>query len=467
MTSKIKFGTDGWRAVIAEDFTFENVRIAGQAYSDYLLTTGNGQGAAIGYDTRFLSERFAKTIADVLASNGIPVFLSEDFIPTPVLSFAVKNRSLAGGIMITASHNPHIYNGIKFKGEYGGPVNEAVTKNIEKLLGKNEPKYNSKLIEKNLAAADFFKEYAAHIENYADFSLLERFKGSIVFDAMHGAGCGYLQKLLDKTGIRLKAVRNEPDPQFGGICPEPIAKNLNELQSAVVKSNAAAGLALDGDADRFGVLDHLGNFVELHDLMPMLFEHLLRTRNWPGNIVRTTSMADTIDRAAAKHSRSVIEVPVGFKNVTDQMISDTILIGGEESGGFGYYGHIPERDGLLSCLLVLELLADTQKTLPELVEELRNAYGDFAYSRVDEYFDTAKLNANLEALRKQPPKMIGGFKIKSVTLIDGIKFCFENGSWMLMRVSQTEPLGRIYAASTAQNFVTKIIEAGRALLMKE
>lgn len=463
--SPIRFGTDGWRALIAETFTFDNVRHIGQAMADYLHERGEDEkGVAIGYDTRFLSDQFARALAEVLAANRIPVLLSASYCPTPLVSFAVRRRGLAAGVMVTASHNPYTYNGVKFKGAFGGPALVQTTRAIEKHLFQNQPRVdaNPRLIE----MCDFFPAYQQHLRDYFDWGKIESLQQKVVFDAMHGAGCGYLDKLLPEAwrGDRFQSINQDPHPLFKNKLPEPILKNLCELQQTVVAGGFDAGLACDGDADRFGVLDHQGRFVELHDLMPLLFRHLLQMRGWPGDVVRTTSMANTVDKMAGALGRRVIEVPVGFKNVAEQMLEKEILIGGEESGGFGYRGHLPERDGLFSCLLVLELLAESGQSLSGLVEGLRRDYGPFAYDRIDQHCSTPVLRQNMQALRADPPGYMGSFKVESVTTVDGIKFYFSDGSWMLMRVSDTEPLGRIYVGSASPEKVRQLLDAGRAVL---
>ncbi len=462
---KIKFGTDGWRARIAEEFTFDNLRIIAQAVSDYLKNEGKAeQGVAVSYDTRFLSPEFARSCAEVLAANGIPVYLSSSYTPTPVLSYAVKQRRLAGGIMITASHNPSQYSGVKFKGDYGGSAMEAITRSIEKQLYRTPPAYFQNGIGGAIFEVDFFTDYLAHLQNFIRFDLISTFPGKIVLDSMGGAGAVFLSRLLDLGAVSYAEIDAGPDPLFHGKLPEPVLKNLSALSAAVREEKASLGLATDGDADRFGVLDENGEFVELHDLMPLLFEYLIESRGWSGNAVRTTSMHNTIDRVAAEHHREVTEVPVGFKNVCERMLENDVLIGGEESGGFGYKNHIPERDGLLSALLVLEMLAYKKTSIREMVRELRRKYGSFHYGRIDHYLDQHILSQNLDRLRQSPPQEIGGFKVERVSLIDGIKFYFTEKAWTLMRVSQTEPLGRVYVGADCQENVEKILKAGLRLL---
>jgi phosphomannomutase len=463
--NQIKFGTDGWRAVIADKFTFENVRIIAQAVSDYINSQEIAhQGIGVSYDTRFMSAQFARLIAEVVSSNAISVFLSRTFTPTPVLSFTVKNRNLAGGVMVTASHNPYEYSGVKFKGSYGGSAMMDMTESIEKWLYRTPPRHDIDLIKKNIHEVDFFPDYAAHLRSYLRFNLIESFPDGIVYDPIHAAGSGFLDRFLHESNMRFHIIHRKCDPFFGNKLPEPILKNLIDLRKAVLSHGAQLGLATDGDADRFGVLDDQGNFVELHDLMPLLFSYLIESRGWTGDVVRTTSMTNTIDKMANELGRKVHEVPVGFKNVCEVMLQEDILIGGEESGGFGYKNHIPERDGILSCLLILEMLGAWQKPIRELVAEIRAKYGPFNYGRIDQYGAPEILNRNMELLRKSPPGKVGHFQVESVSLIDGIKFYFTNQSWMLLRVSQTEPLGRIYVGSDCDEKVQALLREGKTLL---
>ena len=461
MSRRLKFGTDGWRAVIAEDFTFENVRIIAQAVADYVKAEGyEDKGIAIGYDTRFMSDKFARTIADVVASNGIRVLLSKMICPTPVLSWVVFNRKMAGGIMVTASHNPYYYNGIKFKGAYGGSAMVLMTRAIEAQLGENPPQVKARIAKANTEIVDFFPEYKDHLRQYINFDRINTFKKTVVIDSMYGAGLRYLTALLDESRINLVSIHDYPNPDFAGTLPEPILKNLTDLQEAISKHGADIGFATDGDADRFGMLDKHGHFIELHDLMPILFEYLVQDRKWDGDVVRTTSMHNTIDRMAAKYGRTLIEVPVGFKNVCEQMLTKDILIGGEESGGFGYKNHIPERDGIISSLLVLEKMASTGSDLSDNIMQLRDEYGPFSYGRIDHYFNLEKLGLNMDNLRNDPPDQMNGFRVARVSYIDGIKFYFEENAWMLIRVSQTEPLCRVYVGAEREEHVKKLLESG-------
>lgn len=466
-SSTIRFGTDGWRGIIAENFTVANLRVIAQALGDYLIDNHlAGRGIAVSYDTRFMSALFARRVAEVLAGNGIPVSLSERYTPTPVLSFAVRRRGLAGGIMVTASHNPYFYQGIKFKGEYGGSALPEMTAAIEARLYRQPPRRVPQPEHDLIRETDFRPDYRAQLESYVDMAQVRALAGRLVINPMHGAGCGALESILEDGALELSTVNGHPDPRFGGKLPEPIPANLSDQRAAVRERGAMAGLALDGDADRFGVLDERGDFVELHDLMPLLFRHLVESRGWRGRVVRTTSMHDTIDRMAAAAGCAVTEVPVGFRNVCEQMLAGDVLLGGEESGGFGYRGHIPERDGVLSCLLVLEMLARRRMPLSEMVRELRREYGPFAYGRIDRHFDPAQLTRNMAALRDHPPARFGETAVERVSRVDGIKFYFSDRSWMLMRTSDTEPLGRIYVGAGRADKVQQLLKAGAEKLFR-
>ncbi|MCK4640053.1 MAG: phosphoglucomutase/phosphomannomutase family protein [Candidatus Marinimicrobia bacterium] len=463
----IHFGTDGWRAIIADDFTIENVQIIAQAVSDYIHDQEFAEtGIAVSFDTRFMSSVFAEKFSEVVASNQIPVILSDRYTPTPVLSFTVKNRHLAGGIMITASHNPYYYNGIKFKGNYGGSAMSSMTLEIERHLYKNKPKSNQEKINQYLEKDDLFPDYARHIQQYIRIDTLRKFPGTLVYNPMHGTGIGYLNEFLETVCINFNVINNTVNPTFGGVLPEPIPDNLKDLRIAVLEQHALLGIATDGDADRFGILDEKGSFIELHDLMPLLYEYLRNIRKWDGDVVRTTSMADTVDKMVREYGGRVTEVPVGFKNVCERMLSEDVLIGGEESGGFGFKNHIPERDGILASLLTIEMLGYYQKPISVLVRDLRERFGPFCYSRIDKYFSPEILSRNLQLMRQSHLDRIGNFQVDHMSLVDGVKYYFTDGTWMLVRVSQTEPLGRIYVGSDTDQKVRQMLDHGIELLTK-
>lgn len=462
-----RFGTDGWRAVIAEQFTFENVRLIAAAMSRYLAERPGTKGRiVVGYDTRFMSREFARAFADTAAACGLKVELSNGFCPTPALSWAVKKRKLDMGVMVTASHNPYTYNGIKFKSAFGGPALVEETRAIEACLHALRSPEMARAPGGAVVEKDLLPDYYRQISRFVNVDAISSFKGTYVFNPMHGAGIGSVDEFLAECGVPGATVNGDINPMFKGGGPEPILANMEDLASVVRELKAPIGLATDGDADRFGVLDGDGRFVQLHDLMPLLFRHLVETRGWKGDVVRTTSMHDTIDRVAEKLGRRVLEVPVGFKNVTERMLDTDVLVGGEESGGFGYRNHMPERDGVLSCLLLVEMLATTGGTIKQAVAKLRRETGPFAYGRIDHHFPVARLRENFEALLASPPAKFGGIAVDRVSTVDGIKFYFKDRSWMLMRRSDTEPLGRIYVGSDSDAKVAKILAAGKAALFR-
>ncbi|MBD3224329.1 MAG: phosphoglucomutase/phosphomannomutase family protein [Caldithrix sp.] len=466
---QIKFGTDGWRAVIAEQFTFANVKRVARAYARFILNERlPANGIAVGFDTRFLSREFAAAFAAEVAAYKIPVWLSDRFIPTPVLSFTVKQRNLAGGVMITASHNPYQYNGIKFKDEYGGPVLNDTTHRIATALDSEARAPNgAEKANAYIQNENFVEDYIHHLDKRVDLQLIRKLDQTVIFCPMHGAGIGLLPQIIGDASIQWISIMNSVNPLFNFRHPEPITENLAVLKQRIKEEQAYIGIATDGDADRLGIMDEKGRFVQLHDLMPILLKHLRETKPTNGKVVRSTSMADTVDRVAADYNINVIEVPVGFKNVTREMINQQVILGGEESGGFGYGNHLPERDGILSALLTMECLAKTGKSMAEHVGELRDRYGPFAYGRVDQYGDAQVIASNLQRLCQTPPQKLGPFKVDTINTMDGIKLYFTDRSWMLIRASQTEPLARIYAAADRQTKVKSIIQHGKALIFNK
>jgi alpha-D-glucose phosphate-specific phosphoglucomutase len=470
--ARIVFGTDGWRGIIAEDFTFDNVKAVAQAFSDYLISRNlNEKGLVVGYDTRFMSDGFARSVAEVAASNDIKVLLASKPTPTPIISFTVKNQQAGGGVAITASHNPSIYNGVKFKLPHGGPAPTEITKQIEGFLFKNSPKHDPTKIEGNVRKADFEDDYLEHIKRLVDLDLIGNAGFKIVFDAMHGAADRILERLLSKTRCEVKTIRAEPNPTFGGIKPEPIAQNLKPLMSAVVKSKADAGFATDGDADRVGVVTEKGEFVTAHEVFALLLLHLYKNHGWKGGVVKTASVCSIVPRIAEKFGLPVYDVAVGFKNVCEIMFKEDILIGGEESSGYGFKNHVPERDGILSSLFILEFMAVEKKGLEQLLAELRSEFGKLHYDRIDLPYEKPGRMELIPKLRLNPPQKIGDMSVeevstyKGVETINGIKFYFaDRRSWLLIRASETEPLIRIYSESTSDEKVQRLLHEGLKLI---
>ena len=465
----IRFGTDGWRALIARDFTFGNVTKIANAFSRFLLDFANPpKGIVVSFDTRFLSDQFAEHFAAVVAGYNIPVILSDRFTPTPVLSFAVKHLNLNAGVMITASHNPYFYNGIKFKAEYGGPVLDDFTANVEKRIQETAVTNHEMPVPQQIQRMDLITPYSEHLKTLLRMEVLEKFSPSVAYDAMHGCGIGVLQYFFDLFDWPVSYLHHQENPLFNRRRPEPVADNLPELRDLLLNGKQTLGMATDGDADRCAVLDEKGRFVQLHDLMPLLAQYLIRERKLSGNFVRTTSMHHTIDLLAGEFRRQVTEVPVGFKNVTGQMLKNNVLLGGEESGGFGYGFHLPERDGIFTLLLVLEMLGHYEVNISQLVNGLRQKYGDFFYLRKDlTHAQPQILRQNLDSLRNNPPDRILDQQVVDFSLKDGLKLYLANGCWILIRVSQTEPLARIYVGGSNERAVKAILNWGIGIISKD
>ncbi len=462
----IRFGTDGWRAVIGDLYTIENLKVIAQALADYLHeNSGDHVSAAVGYDTRFMSVEFAEVVAEVLAANRIQVFLSTDIIPTPVLSFTVKYRQLDAGIMLTASHNPFFYHGVKFKAPFGGPATTEMTNRIAHFLNARPPCKTGTSDKTRIKKTDFFPAYHEQVISHLNIEALSNFNHTVFFDPMYGAGQGYLRKLLAGLPVKIRSLHTRRNPLFGGLYPEPILKNLQDLKKRIANEPGNLGIATDGDADRFGVLDRAGNFIAVHELQALLFTYLWDIRGWRGQVVRSTSMADSVDRLAIKRGAEVSEVPVGFKYVTEEMLLRDTLIGGEESGGFGYGRHIPERDGLFSGLLLLELLGYYKSDITELITVLRKEIGTKTYDRIDFYHPTVLLQERMARIKKNMPDMIGNYKIVKIDDKDGIKFYFTHDSWMLIRLSATEPMARIYVTAPTPDCVRELLDHGRKLMI--
>ena len=469
----IKFGTDGWRGVIADDFTFENVRTVAGAIANYVLENEDAQrGVCIGYDTRFGSARFARATAEVITSAGIPVHLTCCVTPTPALSYAVRQHGAAGGIMITSSHNPAQWNGVKYKASYGGSGKPAIMAAIEALLGKP---FAQAAKSAEITLEDFRPAYIAAIANFADLQKIASSGYRFVIDNMYGAGAGVLAGIFSQAGVPFVEIRQQPDPLFPGIHPEPIEPHIRAAQDAVIEHRCQAALITDGDADRIGAVDEHGNNVDLHKIFAILLRWLIERKQWPGEVVRTFNTTRMIDRICAKHGRKLHEVSIGFKNICDLMLEHDILIGGEESGGIGITRHLPERDGLLNALLLANVMADEKRTLGELVADLQHEYGEHHYARIDLHISDEVKNAAI-AHARAGVKQFAGMNVERMETLDGIKFYLENPeaatkpnaaeTWLLLRASGTEPLLRIYAESCSQESVHKLLEAARSFTLQ-
>ena len=472
-TTVVKFGTDGWRGIIADDFTYANVRVAAAAIANYVLADEDAAaGVCIGYDTRFGSKAFAKVVAEVLAGAGIPVALAVEITPTPALSYAVRGRKAAGGVMITSSHNPAEWNGVKYKASYGGSGKPSIIAAIEGYLLKPLP---SAAVAAAIEEVDFNPEYIAAIAKFVDLDAIKASGYKFLVDVMYGAGRGVVAGIFSRAGIPFVEIRNEINPLFPGINPEPILPHIQASQAAVVAERCDAGLITDGDADRIGAVDEHGNVVDAHKIFAVLLKWLLERKGWPGDVTRAFNTTKMLDRISAKYGRRLHEHGIGFKYVCDLMLEQEILIGGEESGGVGISRHLPERDGLLNSLLLANVMADEKKTLGQLVQALQDEFGEHQYGRVDMHIDE-ELKQSAIARAQDGVKDFAGMKVLRVETLDGIKFFLENPAcagkpnaaetWLLLRASGTEPLLRVYCESCSVESVARVLEAAQAFVLQ-
>ncbi len=409
---EIKFGTDGWRGIIGDNYTFKNLKILSQAVADYL---GKGKTVAVGFDTRFMSERFAEVVSEVLNDNGMRVVLSDRAIPTPALSFSVKNRKLDLGIMITASHNPSEYNGFKIKTASGGAAGQEITEDIESRLGKNslrQPSQDSAQVRK----VDLTGDYIRFIRHYIDLKKIRHKKFKVLVDVMYGSGDSFISQILKGTAIKLEFMHNTVNPSFGGRRPEPVEENLEELKSRVKKEKFDLGIALDGDADRIAAVAGGGVFIHPQKILGLLALHLHQDRRWSGGIVKTICGTTMIDNIAKFLRVKLYETPVGFKYISRLMETEDIVSGGEEAGGMGVKGYIPERDGTMAGLLLIEMMAFRNKNIGKILNEIERQFGRYYYLRQD-----LQLEREIELKKEDLPKELLGEKVIQVKDYDGIK----------------------------------------------
>ncbi len=468
----IKFGTDGWRGVIAQDFTFDNVRVCSQGVIDYLKQTGlASRGLIVGYDTRFASEDFASAAAEVVAGNGVKVYLCPKATPTPAISFGVVAQETGGAIIITASHNPAIWNGFKYKSELGTSASSEVTAKIEGNIahtlatGEINRVPLAEGIDKGLVEyLDLAPVYSQQLTNLIDLDELRQARLKVVVDPMYGAGIGYFRTLLGDGAIELIEINNERNPLFPGMKqPEPIAANLTKLSATVKQQGANVGLATDGDADRIGVIDEKGVFLTPLQVFALLSLYLLEIRGERGPIVKTTTTTSMLYRLGEIFEVPVYETAVGFKYIAPIMIAENALIGGEESGGYGFRGHMPERDGILSGLYFLGLMVKTGKTPSELIDYLYSKVGPHYFNRMDVKFPEGKRQAMNKHIRDNLPQSIDGVKVVKSDTTDGFRFILADTTWLLIRFSGTEPVLRIYAESNTPARVDRLLELGKGL----
>jgi len=468
---EIKFGTSGWRDIIGDNFTFDNVKLVSQAISNYLKSTiKNEIKIIVGYDTRFLSEDFSKTSASVFAGNGIKCLYCKNPTPTPVISYEIISRKLSGGINITASHNPSEYNGLKFSPAWGGPALPETTKAIEqeiKLLKQSnihetikETDFESAVRQKMIEIIDPEKKYSNCLKQFINFNAIKNAKLKIGVDLMYGTARGYLDSILKNICKEIVVIHNYRDVLFGGKRPEPDKEGLGELQNIIKKQKLQLGLSCDGDADRFGILDSDGTYITPNQVISVLLYHLIKTRNWKGIVVRSVMTTHLIDAIADKFKIEVKETPVGFKYIGDIMVSsdtkDKFIIGGEESGGLSIRKHVPEKDGILACLLIAEMVSINKKTIKEILLEIEKLIGRKFITKRINYKLTPELVQTLkDKLKTNLPEKICDINVKNVNTIDGYKFILEDSSWVGIRFSGTEPVIRLYLETNSQ---TKLLQ---------
>jgi phosphomannomutase len=467
--SQIKFGTDGWRAVIAEDFTFANVARVAQATADYWHAnpvSGTKREIVIGYDRRFLSGEFARCAAEVFAGNKFRVTLTPEPTPTPSVSFAVKAQPAIGGVMITASHNPPIFNGFKLKSHYGGSSDPETCKGVEGWLDKN-PVRRVNLAEavkaKQVVIKDIRPAHYAALKKLVDFKLIAKSKLRFAHEALFGVGAGCFEQLLAGTTCQVTTLNGAHDPLFGGINPEPVEANYGRSQAYLKKHPHDLCLVTDGDADRVGGMDGRGNYLTTHILICLLLRHFFVNRFGKGRVVKALTTTSMLDKMCAAYGLELVETGVGFKYICAEMLKGDVLIGAEESGGIGFPGHIPERDGIAAGLMLLEMLAVERTSLNRLVAHLEKEFGPHRYGRIDTHFPLEKRGALMEFLKKNPPTKLLRSSLAEVKSFDGVKFVAQDGSWLMLRGSGTEPILRIYAEAASDAAVRQLLKSGVAL----
>jgi phosphomannomutase len=460
----IKFGTDGWRAVIAREFTFSNLDRVAQAYADYLKTQPHDQPlVVVGFDRRFLSEYFAQHAAEIMSGNGFRVAKFKEAAPTPVISWAVKNLHAAGGIVITASHNPATFNGFKIKAPWGGSAAPETTAEVERLVDVNAPRQAELLTDSNSSLDSAIQTYREQIASYVDLERIRSEPATVVIDPMHGSGGKWVESFLTGGALKVETIRHSRDPLFGGVNPEPIDQNLGPLKQRVLELGAMVGLATDGDADRVGAVDERGQPMTMHDVVPLMLLHLARNRKMSGAVVVTISQSVLTKRIAAAMGLRLYETAIGFKYIADLMLKEDILIGAEESGGIGVKGHIPERDGILNSLLFLEAIVTAGKPPSEMLADMHREFGEFRFGRRDLHMPVSKGQELVAKLAEKPPTKIGDYSVVSVQTVDGTRVNFDDESWLLFRQSGTEPVLRIYSEATSFEKRDALLDAGVAM----
>ncbi len=459
--NEIKFGTDGWRGVISDTFTFKNVRRVAQAIADYYNSRTKSPKIAIGYDTRFLSKEYAQTVANVLSANNIEILLADNATPTPMLSFKVKNHDQTAGVMITASHNPADYNGIKIKTHTGGAAGVEITQEVERMANaitdvKTEPR--ARIIKE-----DFAKEYVNFLRSYIDIKKLKNSKFKVLVDSMHGSGDKFIAQVLKGSSIKLEFTRADINPSFGGLRPEPVAENLEATMQKMKKEKFDICLVLDGDADRIACVDRRGEFISPQKILGLLALHLNQDREMSGGLVKTIVGSNMMDNISAKLNLKLYETPVGFKYISNLMETKDILVGGEEAGGMGFKGYIPERDGSMAGLLLLEMMADRKKSFSKILNEAEKEFGRYFYLRDDLRIPDIKVD--YDSLKKL--KFVCSKEVVQIKDYDGVKLILKDSSWLMFRGSGTEPIMRVYAESKSLKTTKELLAFGRKLILPD
>ncbi len=465
---RIKFGTDGWRAVIAEAFTFGNIERVAQATADYWKANpvpGTKQKAIVGYDRRFLSNEFGKLTAEILAANGFEVVLAPDPTPTPSVSFAVKQEGAIGGVMITASHNPPIFNGFKLKSHFGASADSSVCQAVEALLDNHPVARNSATsTHERITVRDLRPPHYAALKRLVDFKLIARSRLRFAHEALFGVGAGCFDQLLAGTTCKVTTLNGKHDPLFGGINPEPIEKNYARSSAFLRRHPHDICLVTDGDADRVGGMDGRGNPLSTHQLICLLLRHFVIHRRGQGRVVKALTTTSMVDKMASAYGLELTETGVGFKYIAAEMIKGGVLLGAEESGGIGFAGHIPERDGIAAGLLLLEMLATERVPVTKLISRLEKEFGPHRYGRIDTHFPLEKRPALMEFLQKHPPAKLVRSPLAEIKSYDGVKYIAQDTSWLMLRGSGTEPILRIYAEAKSDADVGRLLNLGTRLI---
>ncbi len=474
----IQFGTDGWRAVISDTFTFANLRLVAQAIADYVREESEAETpeVVVGFDTRFLSDRYAAEVARVMAGNGIVAHLTRADAPTPAVSYAIVHKKAAAGVMITASHNPPRYNGVKLKAAFGGSALPEQARQVERILARNQERARGpnvmdyeKALEMGLVRRfDPAWAYYEHLTGLVDLDVISAGELRVIADAMYGSARKCFADMLARTRCRVREIRGEMNPGFGGIHPEPIARYLSALSAAIRADQADVGLATDGDGDRVGAMDAHGNFVDPHHIFALVLRHLVEDRGMRGTVVRSVSTTRMVDRLAERYDLPLVETPVGFNHIADRMLNGDVLIGGEESGGFSIKGHIPEGDGVLMGLLLLETIAAAGVPLHELVEQIQAEVGPAHYARRDLPLRHPVSKKEMVArLTQEAPSTLAGESVVDVQTIDGVKYLLADDAWLLIRPSGTEPVLRVYAEARTPEELEALLGFGQQVAQRD